>query len=492
MARLVDLSISAMLAAPASVSRLRVAGSPSRQMRPPGWHLSAASFALLQAQQAHPRAPLQCPWLCPSGSSPRTSRRPPSSCWSSSLAASSRRWAWLPGTSWARRSEGTACACARVHCRSDASLRWPANPACQVLCWPSARTNPLPRLSPTLVHPCGTRRYVGANQMMEETLHLFLDPRYGIKESQALSRIPETLVCAMEFITLPSPAVSGLQMAAAHACHALLCAGRPAWRRFKWGGVAWRCHPYSIVDQLPSTPVLAASGPGARFGRAAQDGAAAAPRPEGQERFLEAAHLGAEGLLGLSGRGPPCIARSPVIQRVLRIVSMWRRCPPVCQKHVPRPFADLVLWLQPLCPTAAMNTLLAGAHAAAGVPVAGGHPRPAAEGPQLCAGQGPAAAARDARHSHSAPHAGTHLPGLPAWVRVSVVRSGWADWLPFALWALLGPRCRRCITKSVGACLISRADFLRAPACTNSAFRPCPPSCSPTTGGSPLRLAASS
>jgi translocation protein SEC63 len=73
------------------------------------------------------------------------------------------------------------------------------------------------------MHLCCRRRYVGANQMMEETLALFLDPRYGIKESQALSRIPETLVCAMEFITLPSPAVRGRQrvMAADPACRVL-------------------------------------------------------------------------------------------------------------------------------------------------------------------------------------------------------------------------------------------------------------------------------
>lgn len=34
------------------------------------------------------------------------------------------------------------------------------------------------------------------------------DPRIGIKESQSLARIPDTVVCAMEFITLPCPPVS--------------------------------------------------------------------------------------------------------------------------------------------------------------------------------------------------------------------------------------------------------------------------------------------
>lgn len=33
------------------------------------------------------------------------------------------------------------------------------------------------------------------------------DPRYGIKESQGLARIAETFVCAVEFITLPTPPV---------------------------------------------------------------------------------------------------------------------------------------------------------------------------------------------------------------------------------------------------------------------------------------------
>ncbi|KAL4854350.1 hypothetical protein ACK3TF_004874 [Chlorella vulgaris] len=51
----------------------------------------------------------------------------------------------------------------------------------------------------------GTQKYVGANQVMEETQALFLDSRYGVKASQALGRILKTLVCAMEFIHMPTP-----------------------------------------------------------------------------------------------------------------------------------------------------------------------------------------------------------------------------------------------------------------------------------------------
>lgn len=58
----------------------------------------------------------------------------------------------------------------------------------------------------------GTQKYVGANQVMEETQALFLDSRYGVKASQALGRIPETLVCAMEFIQMPTPPEQGTAM----------------------------------------------------------------------------------------------------------------------------------------------------------------------------------------------------------------------------------------------------------------------------------------
>lgn len=55
----------------------------------------------------------------------------------------------------------------------------------------------------------GTQKFVGPNQLMEETIQLFLDPRYGVKPSQALVKIPDTLVCAMEFIQLPTPKEQG-------------------------------------------------------------------------------------------------------------------------------------------------------------------------------------------------------------------------------------------------------------------------------------------
>lgn len=58
----------------------------------------------------------------------------------------------------------------------------------------------------------GTQKYVGANQVMEETQALFLDSRYGVKASQALGRIPETMVCAMEFIQMPTPPEQGTAM----------------------------------------------------------------------------------------------------------------------------------------------------------------------------------------------------------------------------------------------------------------------------------------
>lgn len=51
-------------------------------------------------------------------------------------------------------------------------------------------------------------RYTGPNQLLHETIMLYAqDPRYGVKESQALARIPDTLVCAMEFILMPNAPV---------------------------------------------------------------------------------------------------------------------------------------------------------------------------------------------------------------------------------------------------------------------------------------------
>ncbi|KAK2079921.1 hypothetical protein QBZ16_002316 [Prototheca wickerhamii] len=53
-------------------------------------------------------------------------------------------------------------------------------------------------------------KFTGPNQLLHETIMIFAhDPRIGIKESQSLARIPDTVVCAMEFITLPCPPSQG-------------------------------------------------------------------------------------------------------------------------------------------------------------------------------------------------------------------------------------------------------------------------------------------
>ena len=43
-------------------------------------------------------------------------------------------------------------------------------------------------------------------KQMQETIEIFFSPKLGIKEQQSLAKIPDTLVCAMEFITLPTSA----------------------------------------------------------------------------------------------------------------------------------------------------------------------------------------------------------------------------------------------------------------------------------------------
>ncbi|GIL50242.1 hypothetical protein Vafri_6471 [Volvox africanus] len=50
-----------------------------------------------------------------------------------------------------------------------------------------------------------SNRYSGPNGVMQETLSFYYMSKYSVKEAQSLVRIPETLVCAMEFITLPTP-----------------------------------------------------------------------------------------------------------------------------------------------------------------------------------------------------------------------------------------------------------------------------------------------
>ncbi|KAG2451784.1 hypothetical protein HYH02_003562 [Chlamydomonas schloesseri] len=54
-------------------------------------------------------------------------------------------------------------------------------------------------------HMLNANRYAGPNGVMQETLSFYFHSKYSVKEAQSLVRIPETLVCAMEFITLPTP-----------------------------------------------------------------------------------------------------------------------------------------------------------------------------------------------------------------------------------------------------------------------------------------------
>lgn len=49
------------------------------------------------------------------------------------------------------------------------------------------------------------QKFQGPNGLMQDTMQLFFHQPVGIKEAQAVGRIPETLVCAAEFILLPTP-----------------------------------------------------------------------------------------------------------------------------------------------------------------------------------------------------------------------------------------------------------------------------------------------
>jgi len=49
------------------------------------------------------------------------------------------------------------------------------------------------------------QKFQGPNGLMQDTMQLFFHPPVGIKEAQAVGRIPETLVCAAEFILLRTP-----------------------------------------------------------------------------------------------------------------------------------------------------------------------------------------------------------------------------------------------------------------------------------------------
>lgn len=52
----------------------------------------------------------------------------------------------------------------------------------------------------------------GNGQNHQMTMHLFLHSKYNVKESQGLSRIPETLVIAMDFINIATPPEQGQAM----------------------------------------------------------------------------------------------------------------------------------------------------------------------------------------------------------------------------------------------------------------------------------------
>ncbi|MEW5311206.1 MAG: hypothetical protein WDW38_002940 [Sanguina aurantia] len=55
-------------------------------------------------------------------------------------------------------------------------------------------------------HMLSSTKFSGPNGVMQETLALYYHSKFNVKESQSLVRIPETLVCAMEFIIMPTPA----------------------------------------------------------------------------------------------------------------------------------------------------------------------------------------------------------------------------------------------------------------------------------------------
>lgn len=60
-------------------------------------------------------------------------------------------------------------------------------------------------------HMLNSNKYTGPNGVMQETLALYFTSKWNVKEAQSLVRIPETLVCAMEFITLPTPSDQPLE-----------------------------------------------------------------------------------------------------------------------------------------------------------------------------------------------------------------------------------------------------------------------------------------
>lgn len=50
-----------------------------------------------------------------------------------------------------------------------------------------------------------SNKLVGPNNVMAETMDIYFKSKYKVKESQGLSKIPDTLVVAMEFIIMPTP-----------------------------------------------------------------------------------------------------------------------------------------------------------------------------------------------------------------------------------------------------------------------------------------------
>eukprot|EP00873_Tetraselmis_striata_P025823 jgi/Tetstr1/446087/TSEL_033688.t1 len=68
-------------------------------------------------------------------------------------------------------------------------------------------------LLPLVVAACyltRSNKYAGPNQVQHETLGLwFTHPKFGVKESQGLRRVPDTLVVAKEFIDMPVPSEQG-------------------------------------------------------------------------------------------------------------------------------------------------------------------------------------------------------------------------------------------------------------------------------------------
>lgn len=66
---------------------------------------------------------------------------------------------------------------------------------------------------------------------------LFMHSRYAVKESQALAKIPDTLVFAMEFLTLPMTAVSAAGVARTARGSARL---RAKSRQRRGGAASWR------------------------------------------------------------------------------------------------------------------------------------------------------------------------------------------------------------------------------------------------------------